>query len=211
MGGTIRPCQKAVKSAVHGLMRNVGDANSAFRGPTRHAPPYPWIHVIQSPCLIRLLERSLRCRAFLGASIVVLGALPLRDLPAQTGTPSHQMKQLSDAVWRAAGPGLAISVLEGDPAVEGKPFAVLLRVDSGAWIPPHWHPNDKRVVVLSGRLLMGQGDSIQPQSVERIGAGGFVVVPARSHHYEGAEGQTTLVLYGTGPLTTTMVSASRRH
>ena len=80
---------------------------------------------------------------------------------AQSTAPSpHLMRQLSDVSWRDAGDGLSIAVLEGDPGASGAPYSLLLRVRDGAWIPPHWHPFDKRIMVLSGTLLMGTSDSV---------------------------------------------------
>ena len=125
---------------------------------------------------------------------------------AQSTAPSpHLMRQLSDVSWRDAGDGLSIAALEGDPSASGAPYSLLLRVRDGAWIPPHWHPFDKRIMVLSGTLLMGTGDSVDAARATVLPAGGFSLVPARTHHYEGARGETTLLLYGTGPLTTNLV------
>jgi Galactose oxidase, central domain len=120
---------------------------------------------------------------------------------------AHLMQQLSDAQWRNAGDGLSIAVLEGDPGAPGAAYSLLLRMRDGAWIPPHWHPLDKRVVVLGGTLLMGTGDSVDAARATVLPTGGFSLVPARTHHYEGARGETTLLLYGTGPLTTNRVQS----
>lgn len=118
-------------------------------------------------------------------------------------TPAHVLT-LDSVAW-TGGKGLSSSVIEGDPSVPGQTYSLLLRLQNGRWIPPHWHPRDKRVVVLSGVLLMGMGDAIDSIHPLVVPAGSVVTVPAQEHHYEGARGETILLLYGMGPLTTTYI------
>jgi hypothetical protein len=73
-------------------------------------------------------------------------------------------------------------------------------------IAPHWHPNDKRVTVLQGRLLMGHGSVLDTAATHPMQPGDWSLVPARTAHYEGASIETVVLLYGTGPLTTTFVA-----
>jgi hypothetical protein len=107
--------------------------------------------------------------------------------------------------WKQEGPDLWSSAIDGDPDAVGKPYSLLLKLSDGKWIRPHWHPNDKRVVVISGTLLMGMGDSLDPRKAVVQPAGTFNLVPAETRHYEGARGETVVLLYGQGPLTTTFV------
>ncbi|HKG94426.1 MAG TPA: SgcJ/EcaC family oxidoreductase, partial [Gemmatimonadaceae bacterium] len=79
----------------------------------------------------------------------VVGRVP-RDTLAHPAAIS-----LATATWVSWGRGLDAALLDGDPAVPGRPYTVALRMRDGSWISPHWHPNAKQVVVLGGTLLMG--------------------------------------------------------
>ena len=50
------------------------------------------------------------------------------------------------------------AVLSGDPRKEGAPFVLRLKFAGGAKIPPHWHPVDEHLTVISGTFFMGQGE-----------------------------------------------------
>ncbi len=60
---------------------------------------------------------------------------------------------------------------EGDPSRLG-PYAVLMRLDGGAWIPVHFHNVAKRVVVISGILLMCHEAAGAATTTHRLTAGG---------------------------------------
>ena len=61
--------------------------------------------------------------------------------------------QVTNVVWTAAPPnmpkGTLIAVLEGDPKKPGM-FTIRVKMPAGTRIPPHWHPRQERVTVLSG-------------------------------------------------------------
>jgi hypothetical protein len=69
----------------------------------------------------------------------------------------------------------------------------------GYKIPPHWHPTDENVTVLSGKLGAGMGDKFDPASGEIINRGGFVQMPSSVHHFAWANGPTTIQVSGIGP------------
>lgn len=123
---------------------------------------------------------------------------------ARAQAPSHTVAQLADLKWPAARNGLSTTIAEGNPR-EGGTFTMMLKLDDGAWIPPHFHNVDKRLVVVRGQLLMGHGDTIDAASVTVVPTGGVAVVRANTHHYEGGRGETIVALIANGPFTTTMV------
>lgn len=82
---------------------------------------------------------------------------------------------------------------------------MMLKLADGAWIQPHFHDVEKRLVVITGELLMGQGDDIDASHVTVLKTGGVAVMPANTHHYEGGRGETIVALVANGPFTTTMV------
>jgi quercetin dioxygenase-like cupin family protein len=90
-------------------------------------------------------------------------------------------------------PGTKVAVLEGDPNAEGM-FTMRIRVPAGSKIPPHWHPRDERVTVLSGVVELGFG-----KNVKRYPAGSFYVNPPRSMHFLFFPEDTEIQLTGLGP------------
>lgn len=95
-------------------------------------------------------------------------------------------------------PGAQAAVLDGDPAKPGL-FSIRIKFPDGFTVPPHWHPTDEHVVVITGTFLMGAGDKVDPSSMHAAGPGGFAKIPARMHHYARAKGETIVQVYGTGP------------
>src|SRR5262249_58503105 len=54
--------------------------------------------------------------------------------------------------------GAEAVVLYGDPTKEGQ-FALRLRLPSGYHVPPHHHPVDENVTVISGTFKLGMGET----------------------------------------------------
>lgn len=118
--------------------------------------------------------------------------------------PSHILVQPESIQWRGPATGLQTAIAEGNPQAAG-PFTMMLKLADGAWIQPHFHNVDKRLVVIKGELLMGHGDAIDKAAVSVLQAGGVAVMPANTTHYEGGRGETIVALIANGPFTTTMV------
>jgi quercetin dioxygenase-like cupin family protein len=93
-------------------------------------------------------------------------------------------------------PGSKMAVLEGSPRAEGM-FTMRVRIPAGSAIPPHWHPRQERVTVLSGEVDLGFGTVANKDSVARYRAGSFYINPPRVRHYlffpEATEMQITAV------------------
>lgn len=130
-------------------------------------------------------------------------ALGLTALTAQAPG-GHVLVQPEEITWRGPATGVQTSIAEGNPKAEG-PFTMMLRLPDGAWIQPHFHNVDKRLVVIKGELLIGQGDEVDAAHAAVLKAGGVAVMPASTHHYEGGRGETVVALIANGPFTTTML------
>src|SRR5207253_6471324 len=83
---------------------------------------------------------------------------------AQTSAPNeHKIVTPADLQWADAPPslppGAKMAVLSGDPGKAG-PFTVRMQAPAGYKIPPHTHPTDERVTVISGNFRVGMGDKI---------------------------------------------------
>ncbi len=53
--------------------------------------------------------------------------------------------------------------------------------------PPHWHPVDENVTVLSGDFMAGMGDSYDESKMMSLAAGSYVFMPRRMHHFAGSQ------------------------
>jgi hypothetical protein len=67
--------------------------------------------------------------------------------------------------------GAKMAVLQGDPSQTAM-FTVRLEMPDGYRIPPHFHPTDEHVTVISGTFLVGMGDAIDAAHAITLPAGG---------------------------------------
>src|SRR5206468_11791355 len=86
--------------------------------------------------------------------------------------------------------GAQMAVLDGDPGKAGMPFVIRGKFPDGYRIPPHWHPTDENVAVMSGTFLVGVGDTFNEKSMTTLAAGGYAHMPKRMHHYAMTKGET---------------------
>lgn len=126
----------------------------------------------------------------------------------------HVIQSLDEAKWGTAPPllpaGAQIAVLAGDPT-RAEPYTIRLKFPANYAIPSHSHPTDEHVVVISGALTFGMGDKLMksPAGNKTLGAGGFALMPANMNHYAyTGEKETTIVLYGQGPVEFKYVNAA---
>ena len=126
----------------------------------------------------------------------------------QAQSSQHVMMAPADMKWGPAPPGLPAgsqaTVLSGDPGKAG-PFVMSAKFPDAYTVPPHWHPTDENVVVVSGSLMLGMGDKFNEPGMKTIGAGGFALLPKDMRHSAKAKGATQIVIYGTGPFQITYV------
>lgn len=150
------------------------------------------------------MRLSRRCgplaRVAFGAMLTIAGVGAAR---AQDSRPAP--RSLESMPWRPSGPGLEIAIIDGDPSVAGQPYTMMLRLADGTWIPPHTHNVAKRLLVVSGTLLVGHGATIDSTHAEALPVGSFLLMPPDHAHYEGGRGRTVVALYGVGPLQTTFL------
>ena len=113
--------------------------------------------------------------------------------------------------WGPAPPflpkGARIAVMAGDPTQPGE-FTIRLQFPAGYRIKPHFHPNDEHVTVLSGRFLVGMGDSLVRKGMMALGPDGFITAPAQAHHFAIAPVRTVVQVNGEGPFAISYVNAA---
>ena len=95
------------------------------------------------------------------------------------------------------------AILFGDPAKPG-PYVMRLRWLPGNMSRPHFHPNDRFFVVVSGTWWMGTGEKFDPDSTVPAPAGSYVIHHAGQIHYDGAKAEECVIqVWGMGPATST--------
>lgn len=102
-------------------------------------------------------------------------------------------------------PGAQLAVLEGDPSKSAE-FTVRLRMPAGYKIPPHTHPTDENVTVVSGQFKVGMGSTFDASAMKTLPQGGFVTAPQGMAHYAMAVGETIVQVHALGPFALTYVN-----
>ncbi len=95
------------------------------------------------------------------------------------------------------------AILYGDPSKPGL-YVVRNKWKAGNMSRPHFHPNDRLIVVLEGTWWVGTGDVYDPNSTVPMGPGTQVLHYGKKIHYDGAkDGDTIIQIHGIGPATNT--------
>jgi hypothetical protein len=125
---------------------------------------------------------------------------------AHSQTQKHVLDSPEMVSWGPAPPlipaGAQIAVLSGNPMGSG-PYSIRLKFPANYAIPAHSHPTDENVVIVSGALTFGMGDKLMKDSADNkvMPVGGYALMPANMNHYAFTTDQeTTIVLYGQGPV-----------
>ena len=109
----------------------------------------------------------------------------------------------SDIKWGPASPklppGAQFAVLEGDPSRPGTPYVFRAKLPDGFSVPPHWHPMDENVTVISGTFMIGFGERLDRSATRALPAGSFAMLPRNMPHYNIIKGETILQFHGIGP------------
>jgi quercetin dioxygenase-like cupin family protein len=130
---------------------------------------------------------------------------------AQTRT--HVLQTTQETQWGPAPPllpaGAQIAVLSGDPT-KPAPYTVRLKFPANYAIPAHSHPTDENVLITSGALTFGMGDKLMKGATanKTLPAGGYALMPANMNHFAYTTQETTILLYGQGPVEFKYVNAA---
>src|SRR5204863_3558868 len=133
----------------------------------------------------------------------IFGGTALTVVQAQGHT--HTTQTVTEAKWGPAPPmlppGAQIAVLSGDPG-KSAPYAVRLKFPANYIIPAHSHPTDENVVVVSGAVTFGMGDKLTKAAAtnKTLPVGGFAQMPANVNHFAYTTQESTIVLFGQGPV-----------
>jgi quercetin dioxygenase-like cupin family protein len=138
-----------------------------------------------------------------GDVALLLGCLLLASggglAQVQRTGPDHAIVAPADVQWKALRPGAEIAVISGDPDKAGSPFVIRFRYHGKARIPPHWHPVDEHLTVLSGTFRIGMGPRGDEAATTALGVGAYALLPAKMVHYAWADDDTVIQAHGIGP------------
>jgi quercetin dioxygenase-like cupin family protein len=161
--------------------------------------------------LSQVFERRLQLRNLLifTAGLSLIGSAPALASPPATQSPpgesaQHRIYAGADIQWQD-GPaslpaGAQFALLDGDPSKAGY-FALRIKLPDGYVIPPHRHPVQERLTVLSGTFHLGHGETVNRQDTQALGPGSYFSLPPGMTHYAVAEGETVIQLTSIGPWT----------
>ena len=103
-------------------------------------------------------------------------------------------------------PGSLLAVVSGNPAEPGR-SVIQIYMPDGYRMPPHLHPTDEHVKVLSGALLIGVGKKLDAKRTMKLVPGDSGTAPTGAAHYSIASGPTILEVSFEGPYTVTYLNA----
>jgi len=139
----------------------------------------------------------------LGFAALAVGvmAMPVPTAMAQTSA-EHKIVQSQEIQWKPASAALPAgaqsAVLLGDPSKEGL-FVTRLKAPKGYRIPPHTHPNQEVVTVISGTIKLGMGETADPTKAKALPAGTFYATPPGMAHFAQFEEETVIQVSTIGP------------
>ena len=144
---------------------------------------------------------------------MIIASIPViaqeHEMKASDKKPDHVMVKPESVKWMDAPssipPGARAAVIEGDPKAAG-PFTMRLWFPANYKVPPHWHPVDEHVTVLSGTLHMGLGDKFEDGKLQSLPAGSFALMVTGTRHFAMTKEETVIQLHGMGPWGITYVN-----
>ena len=95
--------------------------------------------------------------------------------------------------------GVETAVVEGDPSKPGY-YLTINHFPAGVMSRPHYHPDERYVIVLRGTWYTDEGEVFRPKQTVPLKPGDFMRHPKGGPHYDGALDEDTWVaISGYGP------------
>ena len=140
----------------------------------------------------------------LGAAALAAG---LFAAPAQAA--GEKMFKADEIQWGPAPPvlpaGAQAAVLDGNPAEEG-PFTLRIKLPGDYHVPPHTHPVQEVVTIISGSFKLGMGETADESTADAFSAGSFFSLPPGTAHYVFTDEETVIQINTVGPWGLTYVN-----
>ena len=132
---------------------------------------------------------------------VTLALLALSASPALCEEVDHTMVNADEVQWKEAPPilrGAQAAILYGDPTKEGV-FVMRLKFPANYRVPPHTHPVDEIVTVISGEFNIGMGREFDQAKTKPYAAGGLIAMPPGTEHFVYTDQETVIQISTKGP------------
>jgi quercetin dioxygenase-like cupin family protein len=100
--------------------------------------------------------------------------------------------------------GMNAAFVLGAPNQPGL-YTIRVHITDGALMPPHSHPDDRMITVLSGVLHYGFGTTADPNATKAYPAGSVFVAKANDPHYAIGKGDAVYQESGMAPTGTKWV------
>jgi quercetin dioxygenase-like cupin family protein len=143
--------------------------------------------------------------------VLLLGLVLACAAPAYAESDTRPLFKLPKEIEFTGPPDqLQSAVVFGDPTKPGL-YVQRFRLPSGLKLPPHWHPDEMRtVVVLRGTLYYAFGERWDESQLMQLPEGSFFYEPPHVPHYAWAKvGEVILQLTAIGPSGATSVPQGR--
>jgi quercetin dioxygenase-like cupin family protein len=90
------------------------------------------------------------------------------------------------------------------------PYAARTKLPAGLRLPPHFHPEERIVLVVSGTLYVGYGATFDEAKLTALPPGSVFTEPGKQPHFTWAkDGEVILHVTGTGPSATTWLDQKK--
>ena len=107
--------------------------------------------------------------------------------------------------WVAVPSGLLVARVAGDQSKPGV-YATQVKFPAGAKVPPHYHPDERIIVVVSGTVYFGYGEQFDESKMKALPAGSSWTEPAKQPHFAWAkDGEAIIQVIGNGPTGNTSI------
>ncbi len=128
--------------------------------------------------------------------------------PQQQPARSQRVIAPKSLHWTPFLPGADVAVLQGDPKAKGT-FTIRIHARAGTTIPPHSHPTDENITVLSGSVRIGMGSRIDNAHTRKMASDAFVTLPKDTEHYIACQTDCTIQIHGDAPFVVNFVNNDR--
>lgn len=92
-----------------------------------------------------------------------------------------------------------VEFLFGHPDSAGRPFVMRIRELPGTIVPPHHHPVDEHITVVSGTWFFGTGERFDSTALHELRAGAYAFAPAGTMMFGYSPDGAVVQVHGIGP------------
>jgi hypothetical protein len=153
---------------------------------------------------VLLCNAAGRRRAISIAGSVLAGAILL--ISGLAFSQDHALITPGQLVWKPLIPGVEMAIVSGDPDKKGGLYVIRIRSKGDVKVPPHWHPTDEHITVLTGSFLIARGDKYDTSKLSEMKVGSHSLMPATIPHFGLHKAGNVVEVYGEGPFAPTFVN-----